>query len=749
VRKASAGTYREKCDWTQLFITRFRSLLCVCLTVTMSPSGRAVLLVLMAATILTATSLAQPPEPLPGCEPAPEIRKVLNQELNGKELEKMPFADRVARRRDVYEKLIADNPREVEPYRGLIEYTRRMQEYLDPNPMSALQERFREQAKQSPGDPLALYVAGVALFGTDTPESLRLLEASKTKASQFPWPFLALAEDYSDGKLMDKQRSSENLTAFFALCPASMEGTAQQLLARNNKNLGIKVALALRARLAKETDPQLIENYEMLWGVEFRSRPPQEHDAQRNQVAADLERIRSMNPKPDSEWAAFLIRGYQQAGLAPEKITPMEDRLLRDYPHSDDAYDIVHDRWRDSHPRPEGQKDAVAWAKYHEAHAAAVNAWRLQFPDDSHFAHGAWIWLADDDFVAEKDGLAAVDENLRYNAIYGTPSERMGSVANFLLKHKWQPGRALDLLENVKTIDARAHALQVANDDLQVEVLEELNEQQLTWDLRLEGQILKAAQLAGRPDAAEHLKSVVDGPPPTQEKLQSDYWWNRARLASIENRMQDALAFYQLSLHTRLESPEYSGGKLRDDLTDEASALWKQMGGTSAAWAVWSSPLPSQVTARAQGTWEKPKKTFPDFALSDLSGKTWRLNDLKGKVLLINVWATWCGPCREELPRLQQLYEQLQGRSDIQVLALDIDEDVGQVAPYVKDKRYTFPVIPAYAVVNDALDWYVPIPQNWILDSNGKWLWTRFGYDEQDNWAQVMIQKLESAKTRN
>jgi thiol-disulfide isomerase/thioredoxin len=700
-------------------------------------------------TALSVASLAYSQQSLPGCEPAPEVRKALNEELNGKQLEKMPFADRVARRRDIYEKLIVNNPREVEPYRGLIEYTRRMQEYLDPTPMSALQERFRKQAALHPDDPLALYVAGVALFGADTPESLRLLEASKAKAPQFPWPALALAEDYSAGKHTDKQRSSENLTVFFALCPASREGTAQQLLARNNKDLGINVARALRARLAKETDPELIENYEMLWGLEFRSRPPQEHDAQRNQVAADLKRIESMNPKPDSEWLAFLIRGYQEAGLAREKITPMEDHLLREYPHSDDAYDIVHDRWRDSHPKPEGQKDAVAWAKYHEAHAEAVKAWRVEFSDDSHFAHGAWIWLIDDDFVTEKDGLAAVDEYLRYNAVYGSPGARFGSVADFLLKHKWQPGRALDLLENVKTIDARAHALKVENDDLQNEVLDELNEQQLTWDLRRDGQMLKAAQLAGRSDAAEHLKSIVDGPPPTQEKLQSAYWWNRARLATIENRTQDALAFYQLSLHTRVESPQYSEGKLRDDLMDEARTLWKQMGGTSAAWTVWSSPLPSQVPARAQGTWEKPKKTLPDFALSDLSGKTWRLNDLKGKVLLINVWATWCGPCREELPRLEQLYEQLHGRSDIQVLALDIDEDAGQVAPYVKDKKYTFPVIPAYALVNDALDWYVPIPQNWIIDGNGKWLLTQFGYDEEDDWAQLMIQKLESAKTMN
>src|ERR1700678_1750873 len=123
-------------------------------------------------TALSVASLAYSQQSLPGCEPAPEVRKALNEELNGKQLEKMPFADRVARRRDIYEKLIVNNPREVEPYRGLIEYTRRMQEYLDPTPMSALQERFRKQAALHPDDPLALYVAGVALFGADTPDSL-------------------------------------------------------------------------------------------------------------------------------------------------------------------------------------------------------------------------------------------------------------------------------------------------------------------------------------------------------------------------------------------------------------------------------------------------------------------------------------------------------------------------------------------------------------------------------------------------
>jgi len=210
----------------------------------------------------------------------------------------------------------------------------------------------------------------------------------------------------------------------------------------------------------------------------------------------------------------------------------------------------------------------------------------------------------------------------------------------------------------------------------------------------------------------------------------------------------DALAYYQLSLHTRLEPAQYSEGKFRDDLTDEAQALWKETGGTPAAWAVWSKPLASKGTELAQGRWEKPKKTLPAFELSDLSGKTWRLKDLEGKAVLINLWATWCGPCNAELPKLQKLYEQLKDRSDIQLLTFDIDEDLGLVAPYLKDKAYTFPVLPAYSLVINLFDGY-SIPQNWVVDPKGNWLWTQIGYGAEDNWAQVMTQKLESAKTSN
>jgi thiol-disulfide isomerase/thioredoxin len=137
---------------------------------------------------------------------------------------------------------------------------------------------------------------------------------------------------------------------------------------------------------------------------------------------------------------------------------------------------------------------------------------------------------------------------------------------------------------------------------------------------------------------------------------------------------------------------------------------------------------------------------MPAFELGDLSGKTWRIKNLEGKSVLINVWATWCGPCQAELPKLEKLYEQVKDRSDFQILTFNIDSDLGLVAPFVKDKGFTFPVLPAYSFVLGLLD-SVSIPQNWLVDPKGDWRWSQMGYDASDAaWAETMVGKLESVK---
>jgi len=84
----------------------------------------------------------------------------------------------------------------------------------------------------------------------------------------------------------------------------------------------------------------------------------------------------------------------------------------------------------------------------------------------------------------------------------------------------------------------------------------------------------------------------------------------------------------------------------------------------------------------------------PDFALRDLSGQTVRLSDHRGKVVLVNFWATWCVPCAAELPHLERLYNKYRDQGFV-VLAISMDgpETSANVDPHARRHGLTFPVL--------------------------------------------------------
>ena len=84
----------------------------------------------------------------------------------------------------------------------------------------------------------------------------------------------------------------------------------------------------------------------------------------------------------------------------------------------------------------------------------------------------------------------------------------------------------------------------------------------------------------------------------------------------------------------------------------------------------------------------------PDFTLKTFEGKTVRLSELRGKkVVLINFWATWCPPCRLEMPTMQQIYSEYKGKG-FEILAVNIEPDAKEeIRDFIKELRLTFPVL--------------------------------------------------------
>jgi thiol-disulfide isomerase/thioredoxin len=699
-------------------------------------------------------SEAQTALPLPGCDASPEVRKVLDEKLNPDALEKMKYPERSVLQRQVLEDLIAKYPRELQPNEMLkddVGWTGTKEEN------EALRDQWVKRAKENPGDPLALLLAGEVLKGKDTPEAIRLMEAAKAKAPGFPWPAMQLAQLYRNGKYADPVKSKENTEIFYSLCPAYTAGGGQYgfgnqmagWLLQKDLTLLPKLDAALRARLETETDPKRLEDgYEVLWGREFLTHQPQEYDAVRAQIVQDLKRLEALNPKGDAEWRSFLIGGYTQSGASDEAITAMEDALIRDFPQSSKAEWRVRNNWDKDHKKPEPDADAAAWDRYNKEKEAAVKGWIHDYPDDVYLQReGMYEAVKEDLAVSEQDGLAAMDTYLQ--ALKDYKGANMMSYGDydpiqFLLDHGWQPARALDMLKETSAIKGNGHSKIDWSGDISDDDLKRFKHYQDREDQHAVSLMLKADKMAGKPEEAMKLRAAIEVPPPEDKKLQLDYWWNRARFAALQNQNLDALIYYRKALDLRTEAPKPYQGRLRDELMDEPHAIWKTLGGTEEAWALWSKTPSTTTVQQAESPWEKVTKAMPSFELSDLSGKTWRLKELQGKTVLIVSWATWCGPCREELPHLEKFYEKIKNRSDIQVLTLSVDENPGAIAPFMKKAGYTFPVLPAYSIEEIR----GLVPQTWVVDPHGVWQWGQRGFDEKTDAAfeKEMLEKLETAK---
>ena len=99
------------------------------------------------------------------------------------------------------------------------------------------------------------------------------------------------------------------------------------------------------------------------------------------------------------------------------------------------------------------------------------------------------------------------------------------------------------------------------------------------------------------------------------------------------------------------------------------------------------------LIAACSGSATKPEvgRPAPDFSVTTLDGSTLRLSDLRGKVVFVNLWATWCPPCREEMPSMVRFYEAFKAQG-VEIIAVSEDKDPEALRRFVAAQRIPFPV---------------------------------------------------------
>ena len=131
-----------------------------------------------------------------------------------------------------------------------------------------------------------------------------------------------------------------------------------------------------------------------------------------------------------------------------------------------------------------------------------------------------------------------------------------------------------------------------------------------------------------------------------------------------------------------------------------------------------TSDDPQFTAAMAQLEADDAVRQNADFTLTDLQGTAWHLKDLRGKVVLVNFWATWCPPCRKEMPDLDTLFNRFKEQGFV-VLAIS-DEEAAKVSPFIAERKIGYPILldPGRKVTESFK--VEGIPKSFVYDRAGK-----------------------------
>ncbi len=132
----------------------------------------------------------------------------------------------------------------------------------------------------------------------------------------------------------------------------------------------------------------------------------------------------------------------------------------------------------------------------------------------------------------------------------------------------------------------------------------------------------------------------------------------------------------------------------------------------------------------------------PDFTLKSLSGKNMKLSEMRGTVILLNFWASWCAPCRLEMPLLTQLHDKYKDLG-FTVLGVNVEEDSNMARRYIAERPVDFPVLLDNTNKVSKLYKVVAMPTTVVIDRDGNMRFLHQGYKPGDEKKyKRMVKKL-------
>lgn len=717
--------------------------------------GSRVGLLLGLSVLLTVTRASPAGETPPQwCEPNEAIRPQL-EAIDPQGSDCLPGQPCWQERLDTAKRLLGAFPDDLFVNRTYQDLAK-MGSHEDRTALARLREKYRTRAMKNPHDPVAQYLA--ARIAEKADDERKLYEKAMALAPDFPWAHRGLVVVEArkrDRASRDQQLMRREFERFMALCPTQLDAALQLTGMLEDVAFCRSNLAGLRAALRTARPREQVRAWPRFWSLEFRIAALAEHPQLRAQIAQDLKVIEDLRLTDDPSWWQARSQGLELTGDIDAKKR-LDAELAEKDPCGRQAVDATIEHWMADHPWPPKGASEEQKPTYVKVYYDATTEWLARCPEEIQF------WLVRLGVIAQRKELpndavkADLDRGLevweRNRGLVKMAESPYVQVAQIFLERGLEIERVPWLVD--KEIELRRKSRDDSKGFLEGK---ELQQAIVEYSIRLAVLQVVAgrAQLALRhkdaarthlDDAAAELDTVraLAAEPAWLAALlknaDAELWEQRAGLAEAEGHALDASA---MLMKASALAPD------RKELAEKAQTLWLQAGGTPEGWAVLTATAhatPAGVTVAAgQSGWEEVSTVLRPFDLQALDGRRWTPRDLDGKVAFINVWATWCGPCRDELRHVQKLYERVKDNRGVVLLTLNVDRNVGLAAPYVAKANFTFPALLAELYVEELWPGGTSIPRNLILDRSGVVRYEQTGFDPKtaNIWVVGVVKLLE------
>jgi thiol-disulfide isomerase/thioredoxin len=617
-------------------------------------------------------------------------------------------------------------------------------------------EEYEAALAKHPGDALFLYLAGRAEYGHRTTTAIAHLESALQQDPQFAPPHLLLGEIRQYDPFRDDKQVAAHLDAYDQLCPQSLE-VSQRLRWNDDKALIARTTGRVRKAIQGRSDGAAILAYTRLWYLEGALLPSDRQGPWKEQVKQDLSLILKPEVRRDQTWYSAVSTAADILADRKSQESALQQMAER-FPKSGFPAQLANSEWTATHRYPNGGTKEQEQAYYR----ASWEHWRemeAKWPSLVWVTNSAWrfatFWdgtTKDDLAAAAKRFIAALQENP--HAMMTSPPVEIETAEAMVRRDA--------LLDQVPALVIRGFG--VTEEQFSAETQSDLyaassgmsmkDAWYLFGYLPLAEAYVKLGRVTDAKDTLSQTEDKLAKVRPREgasaeekfrhNEMEARYWDIKGQLAEKEGRKLDALVDYRTSMS--LYPPRRPRADTRDEVMARAQRLWKEMGGTDRGWSDWAttaSLLNFNAGSGGANAWKTLAATKPGITLTDFVGKTWTTADLASKTTLVAIWATWCGPCREELPYFAKLYEKYKGRNDVAVLALNVDEDPKAMDAYLKKNGLQVPSIAARDFAYDFLP-VMAIPSNWLITPEKSQMLTS-NYDTGEQWLEIASKAIEGA----